>query len=216
MCTRFMAATFSRIAGRAFEAALGGIVLTFCGCATIDAFGTPDSMGAPPTVADPNLFPAPSWCGVTNVFGTPGCNTPPWISPSNVFGTPAWAAPPSVYGTRLHVPPGESAAAKVLKLTNELADSKVENEQLANRIRGLEADVDTGNQALARATREINETRTELANTRRDLEQWKQEIASMREKLDLADKDSLSTLQTTVGLLQQMLANEQPPAEGEL
>jgi hypothetical protein len=158
---------------------------------------------------DPVFTNGPSWGGATNVFGTP-----PWGGPS-AFATPALGVPPGVYGIRMQVPPGESPAAKVLTLTEQLAASKTETENLNSRIHGLEAEVEAGNKALARATSEVVETRTELANARADLENWKREISALREKLENADKENLSTLQSTVGLLQKLMISEQPPAEGE-
>lgn len=196
---------------RALQALLAAaLTAPVCGC-----------MAAAPMAAPPALQPVP-----TNVAMSP--DAPPWSSSSSGvigaaawsgsssgFGTPAWAMPPSVYGSRLHVPPGESAAARVLGLTQQLEAAKSENELLTSRVRGLEADVETANKALARATSEVVESQAELANARTDLEQWKRELGVMREKLDSADKDNLSTLQTTVGLLQQLLAQEHAAGEGE-
>lgn len=189
---------------------MAALILPAYGCATANPFSDCDTYASAPAPCDPYTMNSPTWGGVSNVFGTPT-----WNNPQSVFGTPAYGLPPSIYGNRMQIPPGESAAARVLTLTEQLNASKSENEQLTNRIRGLEADVDAGNKALTRANREVAETRNELTNTRADLEQWKQEISAMREKLDAADKENLSTLQTTVGLLQQLLANEHPPAEGE-
>lgn len=183
------------------------LLLPLGGCATWNLPGECETYATGPAPCDACALNTPAWGGVSNVFGTPT-----WTSPTSVFGTPAYGMPPSIYGNRLQVPPGESAAARVMTLTDQLAASKSENEQLTNRIRGLESDVESGNKALSRATREVAETRAELANTRADLEQWRQEIAAMREKLEAADKDNLSTLQTTIGLLQKMLAEENPSA----
>jgi septal ring factor EnvC (AmiA/AmiB activator) len=138
-----------------------------------------------------------------------------WSGAANGFVAPAAGPPPGIYGGRLHVPPGESAAARVLALTDQLNATKSEAEQLSARVRGLEADVDAGHKALARATSEVLETRTELSRARDDLEQWKRELAAMREKLDAADKDNLTTLQSTVGLLQQLLTQERPSADAD-
>lgn len=194
--------------GRVFYTLLAGAwMVSLSGCAYFqnEAFET----GPAGVEYDPVFTNSPSWGGATNVFGTP-----PWGGPS-AFATPALGVPPGVYGTRMQVPPGESPAAKVLTLTEQLTAAKAETEQLNSRIHGLEAEVDAGNKALARATSEIVETRTELANARADLENWKREISTLREKLENADKENLSTLQSTVGLLQKLMISEQPPAEGE-
>jgi hypothetical protein len=117
---------------------------------------------------------------------------------------------PGVYGSRLHVPPGESAAALALALSEQLAASKTENGLLAAQGRGLEAELEAKDKALARATADVGEARAELTSARIDLERWEREIVSMREKLEAADKENLATLQTTVALLQQLLAREGP------
>ena len=95
------------------------------------------------------------------------------------------------------------------------AAAKAENDRLSDRIRQLEIELDSANQALARATSEVVETRTDLVSARADLERWRHELAVMREKLEAADKDNLSTLQTTVTLLQQLVAKEEGHDEGE-
>lgn len=119
---------------------------------------------------------------------------------------------PGVSGSRLHVPPGDSAAARALALTDQLASSKTENQLLAEKVRDLEAELEGKDKALARATTDVTEARTELTKARTDLERWKLEIVRMREKLDAADKENLATLQTSVALLQQLLAGEKHPA----
>lgn len=189
---------------RSMALLIAALLLSLPGCAYFQS-----EIVDPPPMNDP-FAPAPVWGGTTNVFGTPT-----WSSGSNNFTMPAWGGPPPLYGTRLGVPPGESPAAKALALTEQLTASKSENEQLTTRVRGLEAEVAASNQALARATTEVVETRTELAHARTDLEQWKQEVATLREKLVAAEKENLSTLQSTVGLVQQLMTQEQQPAEGE-
>jgi hypothetical protein len=209
MCQWFSRNLLNVESGRVQRTLLAAaLMIPMCGCALGDAFSHDD-----PSETEDRYPPLTSgatyaWGGAPDGFGSPT-----WSETSSVFGAPAWGPAPSVYGSRLHVPPGESAAARVLALTEQLAASKSENEQLNERIRKLEADVESGTKALARASSEVIETRTELASARTDLEQWKREIATMREKLEAADKENLSTLQTTVGLLQQMLT--QPESNGE-
>jgi hypothetical protein len=205
-----------------------------CGCAVWGTFLPDDTVQTAPAMsssmyasapawgASPTAYGTPPWGGAPGTYGTPAFGgapenygAPAWGVAQSVYSTPAPGPAPTVYGSRLHVPPGESAAGRVLALTEQTAAAKAENDRLAERIRGLEAEVEAGQQALARATDEVMETRKELTNARTDLERWKQEIATLRERLGAADKDNLSTLQSTVVLLQQLLAHEHPPTDGE-
>src|SRR5262249_12171135 len=188
-------------AGRLLGVLLASVLLFCSGGCTVCGFGQTDAVQAAPP---PPLLPmSPVW------GGAPVGHSPEWAVVQSGYSTPALGPPPTVYGSRLHVPPGESAAAKVLALTEQQTAAKAENERLTERVRPLETELDSANQSLARATTEVVETRTELTGARSDLEQWRREIAVMRERLEAADKDNLSTLQTTVTLLQQLLAKEE-------
>lgn len=204
---------------RAFESSIGCtgartlralsaiVLLLSSGGCTVCGFGHSDAVQAAPP--PPLLSVPPAW------GGGPEGHSPEWAVVQTGYSTPAWGQAPTVYGSRLHVPPGESAAGKVLALTEQTAAAKAENDRLSDRIRQLEIELDSANQALARATSEVVETRTDLVSARADLERWRHELAVMREKLEAADKDNLSTLQTTVTLLQQLVAKEEGHDEGE-
>jgi hypothetical protein len=215
MCDQMHERTTKSAGRRALRALCAAALLVpLYGCALADSYaqsqGDPYEM--PPMVGDPLLANTPPWSSTPTWGGGGGAASGPTLS---VFGAPAWGPAPSISGSRLHIPPGETPAAQVSALTEQLAAAKTEAEQLTARIRGLETEVEAGNKALSRATSEVTEARAELASTRSDLEHWKREIAAMREKLDSAERDNLSTLQSTVGLLQQLIPPEEPAAENE-
>ena len=74
---------------------------------------------------------------------------------------PAWGQAPTVYGSRLHVPPGESPTAKVLALTEQQAVAKAENERLSERVRSLETELDS---ARAEHRAEVEEILRQLGD----------------------------------------------------
>ena len=106
--------------------------------------------------------------------------------------------------TAAHVPPPESEGVQVAEVTHRLTVAEQERDALALRVEHLQALLTEKDRAMAAAGQELQAATAEVAQARTDLQKWKTEIDSLRERLRSSEKENAATLQSVIGLLEQM------------
>jgi seryl-tRNA synthetase len=111
--------------------------------------------------------------------------------------------------------PGMEEAVAQRDLNREearrLADVEQDRQRLLNRVHELEAELAEKDHALKQASEEIQAGTNEVARTRAELQRWNQDLAALRARLQNAEKENLTTLQSVISALEQVLPRDKPP-----
>ena len=142
-----------------------------------------------------------------------GCWMDSWFTRSDGGPVPANPIPPEPPFTLAHPSPYLQPAGPdpSLLLTNRLTEAEAQNRALAARVQQLELSVQDRDKQLLQAREKVQAACAEMAHAREEIGQWKQSVQTLREKLNTAEKDDLTTLQSVVTVLEQMNQNASGP-----
>jgi uncharacterized protein (DUF342 family) len=120
---------------------------------------------------------------------------------------------PGASGTRLNLAPGETAVDRALEVSQKLSSLEEEKRTLTARVQELQNVLQDRERALGDAKSEVQAAKEDVARTRADLERWKQEVAGLRDRLRNAEKENVTTLQSVVQMLEQMMEHDKTVAQ---
>jgi hypothetical protein len=161
------------------------------------AGGPPGPAGATP--AAPQL-PQPKELPI----GT-GLTIPPPAGPSG----PHVRATPTATGEMLNLAPGEQAIDRVVELSRQLVAAENNRQALQARIRELEANGQSREQAVAEMVREVETASAEIAATQVTLRALRTELEALKARLKQTEDEDVELLTDLVALLDKLL---KPPA----
>jgi len=141
---------------------------------------------------------------------------PPAPEGSQVHGRPGAS------GVRLNLAPGETAVDRALTVSQKLKAVEEEKQTLNTRLQELETALQEKDRSLQTATREIQAASEDVARSRAELQRWKQEMSGLRERLRNAEKENVTTLQSLVLMMEQVMERDktveeprEPPASAD-
>jgi hypothetical protein len=156
----------------------------------------PASVPLPP----PNQLPVPTPQGQPQ----PGQQQQPG-QPPGLPVNPHQLGGPTATGGRLDLKPNELPIDRAVELSKRIDEVALENAKLITRIRTLEANGLSREQALNETLREIETATAEVVKARGDLQAMRGELTSLRDRVKLAEKNELETLQKVILLLEKLL-----------
>lgn len=155
--------------------------------------------------------------------GPPGTGKP--AAPAGLAGVPPGQPPPfqdphqrlapTATGALLNVPPGGSIAERALELSARLATAEADRKALEARISLLTAAVESRDQELQAAGREVQEATDEVVRTRKQLQDWRHDLEAARANSQKQKKEDLEKLRAIITLMEKMLENSPSPGQPE-
>ncbi|MCS7270146.1 MAG: hypothetical protein NZ703_03590 [Gemmataceae bacterium] len=154
------------------------------------AFGT-DNRFRPGPQVPPQPLPAPT----------------PWSGGSD----PHQRNLPTVFGDRLELGPGENPLERVVELTRELETVTLHNRSLIDRLRQLEAQSQTREQALNEAVRQVEAATQEVNRARSQIELLQNEVATLQAQIRQMEKEDVELLRAVIQALERLLGERRGP-----
>lgn len=146
----------------------------------------------------PNSLPIP----------TPTGQQPPQQPPGGLPVNPNQLGGPTATGGRLDLKPNELPIDRAVELSKRIDELAAENQKLLTRIRTLEANGLSREQALNETLREVETAAAEVVKARTDLQAMRGELNAVRERLKQVEKDELETLRKVIGALERLLDDD--------
>jgi hypothetical protein len=179
--------------------------------------GPPGDVQPPQVTQLPSPSPIPSAPSIPTV--PPGCTTPPIGNSGQPGGVQAGVAGPGIaipdphmrtmptaVGGRLELAPWEYPADRVVDLSKQLETLNSLNRSLLTRIRELEVQGVSREQALTEAVRDIERADDEVAKTRATLQLTREDAANLRARILAMEKEDIATLQAVISALERLLS----------
>jgi hypothetical protein len=167
--------------------------------------------GAPPGVLpQPRPLPAPpGWQPGQPVPPSAGQQLPLALPPGPAAGAdPHARAYPTVTGSRAQLAPWETPADRMVELSKHLELALNQNRDLQARIKELETQGVSREQALAEAVREIDAITAEAAKTRATLQA---QILVLQGKIKQLEEEDIIFLRAVIDALGKLLPPERKP-----
>lgn len=152
----------------------------------------PGSVQLPPPTQVPTTPPTPMPVPVP-----PGQQQPP-TDPHQRDG-------PTATGGRLDLKPNELPIDRAVELSKRMDELAVENGKLLARIKTLEANGLSREQALNETLREVETATAEVVKARSDLQAMRGELNALRDKVKQVERDELDTLRKVIAALEKLL-----------
>jgi hypothetical protein len=153
-----------------------------------------------------------------------GCSLVPWRSdatpapPADSVSQWHGATPPGTGGQGandaalpLHQPRSLPINEQISLMSQRMASSEDDRKVLASRLHLVETQLEEKERALAVATKEIQETTTQVVRARNELQQWKKDTKVLRDRLGSLEKENRETLEATIKTLEQVLERDKEP-----
>lgn len=136
-----------------------------------------------------------------------GCLPAPWWAPP-----PGPGAGPPPAGPPPFSPNGynQANAMQAADLAQKLGAVQDENKVLIGRLQELQLLLEEKERAIGAARAEIKSVTEEVVRTRQELSHFRQEVVALRERSRHAEKETQTTLQALVNLLESMLERDSP------
>lgn len=176
---------------------------------------TPAGGQTPP----PTMLPPPSFLpsGQPPANCPPGVPVPPGSLPGVGYGgmpgDPHIRTTPTVVGGRLGLGPGEVPTDRVVALTGQLDLLAAQNRELVTRIKELDAQAATRDQAFNEALREVDSANAEVLKARGQMQSLRAEIAGLQQQLQQIEKEDIAMLKAVIAALERIL--NAPPVRRE-
>lgn len=107
---------------------------------------------------------------------------------------------------------GPEDRTKMQELQSKAAEAEQDRQRLVQRIRELEAALADKEHALGQVSEEIRAGTDEVARTRSELQRWNREMSDLRARLQAAERENVTTLQSVITTLEHMLGPAAPGA----
>jgi hypothetical protein len=111
--------------------------------------------------------------------------------------------------------PPETEAIVAAEYAHKLSTLEEERNALVLHVQHLQTTLVDKDKALLAAGQEVQAAAAEVERSRADMQKWKNEIDQLREMLRTSEKENAATLQSVVGLLEQMTQDRQPDPYGK-
>lgn len=112
---------------------------------------------------------------------------------------------PTAAGCLLNLGPGETAVERAVELARQLEAAETETRTLANRLRALDAVLESRERMLREDEAELTKSAQDLAAARADLLRLRDERDKLRVKLRVVEREDLETLRLVVDALAKYL-----------
>lgn len=112
---------------------------------------------------------------------------------------------PTLIGSRIGLRPNEMPLDRALEILRRLDELIDENKKLQVRIKTLEANGLSREDALNETLREVEKATAEVVNARNDMKTLRADLNALREKVKQVEKDELDTLNHVIKALQKLL-----------
>jgi chromosome segregation ATPase len=120
-------------------------------------------------------------------------------------GNPHLRSTPTAMGARLELAPWEVPAERVVELSKDLDTLNALNRTLMVRVRELEAQGASRDQAIAEAVRDVERADDEASKARSSLQLTREEAAILRAKLQALEKEDIQTLELVIRALEKLI-----------
>lgn|GEM_PF-5402073 len=147
-------------------------------------------------LTQPGSFPVP--------MSGPTTSLPP-ISLPNYSANPHQRSMPTATGAALNLGPNQQPLDRALDLVKRIEDLFAENQQLIARIKQLESQAETREQALTEAMREVETAAAEVLKTKLDMQALRKEVLLLQERVKAAEQNELDTLRAVIMALDKLL-----------
>lgn len=134
----------------------------------------------------------------------PGGPTPPPGGATGANSPHQLQKPPGV-GEKVGLGPNELPLDRTLEIIRRLDDLIDENKRLQARIRTLEANGLSREQAMNETLREVEKAAEEVVKARSDIQGLRTELTALREKVRQVENDELDTLRKVILALEKVL-----------
>lgn len=139
----------------------------------------------------------------------PGVPIPAGGQPGGGFGLPPGdphiRATPTVTGERLNLGPGELPADRVLAITSKLEQLLGQNRELVGRIKELESQAISREQALNEALREVDAASAEVLRAKSQMQALQTQLAALQKKLQQMEEEDIRMLKAMIAALERFL-----------
>src|SRR5262249_47200522 len=105
--------------------------------------------------------------------------------------------------------------AKIDELTRKAADSDQERQRLAAKVQELETALAEKDQALKQLGQEVQLSADEIARARAEMQHCNQELSALRARLHDAERENVTTLQSLISTVEQLVGPETPARQPE-
>ncbi len=146
----------------------------------------------------------------------PAPATPPATPPAAMPPPGGAAAPnpnqrqaPTLYGEKLPLGPNDLPLDRALEILKRLDDLIDENKRLQARLRTLEANGLSREQAINEMVREVEKAIEEVVKARGDISGLRAEVATLKERVKQVEKDERETLEKVIAVLKRILEAEE-------
>ncbi len=157
-----------------------------------------------PSIPQPNSMPLPLPGSSPAPLGGPTSSLPP-ISLPMFSANPHQRGTPTAMGAALNLGPNEQPLDRALDLVKRIEDLLAEKQQLVGRIKQLESQAETREQALAEAMREVETAAAEVLKTKLDMQALRKEVMLLQERVKAAEENELDTLRAVIMALEKLL-----------
>ncbi|MCU0703604.1 MAG: hypothetical protein MUF18_06470 [Fimbriiglobus sp.] len=166
---------------------------------------TPNQLSAVPLS---NQLPSVPPNTPSQPLGLPGpTNQGFW--PGAVAGNPHQRTTPTNAGANLALGPNEMPLDRALEIIKRLDELIDENKRLQVRIKTLEANGLSREDAVRETLREVERATEEVVKTRTDIQGLRAEVTALRSRVKEVEASEVETLQKVIAVLEKVLeANE--------
>lgn len=134
-------------------------------------------------------------------------------NPQLYTGDPHIRGTPTVTGERLNLGPSEVPADRVLGLTTQLELLLNQNRDLSARIKELESQGNTREQALTEALREVDSASAAVQRAQTQIQSLQAQLLALQKKIQQMEEEDIRMLKAVIAALERYL-NAPPDRRG--
>lgn len=120
---------------------------------------------------------------------------------------------PTISGEMLARERAVTATERALELAEQLDQTRAEKAQLQSLIEDLQTELQSKNELLERAEKELAYARTDLEKSREKIEQWANETDQLKKRMESREKSHDKAFNELVELINTMIEKQQSPSD---